>query len=141
MIECIPVKFIKSPTGRARLVVQMPLSDVIAAVTCVSENLAKSYAAVVQAAEVSRSPCRVRLARGEASNPCLRRVKARHQGSAARAAAGGVVERLEPDPSFGKCVDVGGVDLTSVATQIRVAKIVKEDDDDIGAVCPSCERH
>lgn len=134
VVQGVPVEFLEAALRRASLVVQMPLADVVAAVPGIAEHLAQRHATVVQAAQVGRSSCRVRIARGEAGDSGLGRVEPGHQRGATGAAARRVVEGLEADSVLSQRIDVGRVDLAAVATEVGVAEIVEQHDQDVRLV-------
>ena len=66
------------------------------------------------------------------------RVVAGEDGGAGGPAAGGVVEVGEAESVFGKGIKVRGGNFGTVATEVRVAEIVREDEKDVGFFCGQC---
>src|SRR5262245_16849147 len=61
-------------------------------------------------------------------------VKAGHQSSPRGTAAGGIEEVGEAQAVLGEFVEIGRFDLAAVAADVRVAQIVRENDDDVGRI-------
>jgi hypothetical protein len=62
-------------------------------------------------------------------------VVAGHERSPTRPATTGVIELRESESSFGERIEVGSFNFSAVAPQIRVAKIIGEDEDDVRFTC------
>jgi len=60
-------------------------------------------------------------------------IETSEEGGAGGAATGGVVELSEAEAVGGEGVEIGGLDLAAVATDVGVAHVIGHDDDDIGA--------
>lgn len=63
----------------------------------------------------------------------LVRIEPGEQRGASRAAPRGVVEMGETQPAFGQRVEIGGGNISAVTSEIGVADIVGENDDDVRA--------
>jgi hypothetical protein len=59
-------------------------------------------------------------------------IQTRQQASSGRATTCSVVELGESQPVLGKRIEVLGADLPAVATKVRDAHIVAEDNDEVG---------
>ena len=70
---------------------------------------------------------------GEAITVNLLGVVAGEQGTAGGPATGGVVELREAQALLRQRVKIRRGDLAAVATDIRVAEVIREDEDDVGA--------
>jgi hypothetical protein len=68
------------------------------------------------------------------ANPCFVGMEPGHQRSACGTTASAVVELPETQAILGEGIDVRRFNLASVATDIRVPHVVRQYDDDIGAV-------
>ena len=70
---------------------------------------------------------------GEGADAGLVGVQAGHEGGPGGAAAGRVVEGGKTQAAGGEAVDVGRGDLAAETTEVGVAKVVGQDDEDVGA--------
>ena len=71
------------------------------------------------------------LVSGHQPDPGLVLVKAGEQRGPGRATTGGVVELGEAQAVLGKRIEVGGQDFPSEATDVRIAHVIREDQNDV----------
>ncbi len=132
-----PVELVEAPLdGPVRLVAargdlrgDVPLAAHVGAVAGDAEDFGEGDRFAVERAAVAVVSAVV----GHVADARLVGVEPREEGGAGRAAAGGVVELAEADAAGGEGVGGGGLDLAAVAADVRVAHVVAQDDDDVGA--------
>ena len=71
------------------------------------------------------------------SDTCLVGGGTGEQAGPGRAASAGIVELSEPQAVLGESVEIGSLDLASIASNIRPAHIVRHYDNDIRAALPA----
>ena len=118
-------------TGKHRAI-DVPLAAVVAAVSGGFEQVRQQAGPwLPHAAATAGQP-------GQGVAVDLLRVVAGEQGTAGRPTACGVVKAGEAQAIGGEVVQMGSCDFPAVATEVRIAQIIGEDEDDIRA---GCRRH
>ena len=110
----------------------VPLADHPGAVTGLLQELGDGDVVVKQMTRVSGAAFRRRFGRDEITDAGFVRMQAGEERRARRAAARGRIDLLETRPGPGEAVEVRRRDLAAIATEIRIAEVVGEDDEHVG---------
>ena len=108
----------------------MPFAAGVGCVTGGFQHFRKGDAAVTQSTEITRQFA----SSDKPADARLVRVEAGEQARARRAAAAGIVAAGETQAIRGEGVECRRADLATVAAEVRVAEIVGEDEENVGAL-------
>ncbi len=113
------------------LAVDMPLARMIGTVTGRLEELGQELGP-------ARTPPPVapELAARDLVPVDLLGIVARHHGCPGRPATGSVVKLGKAQTVLGQRIQVGGLDLPPVATQVGIAQVIRQNDQDVGNALP-----
>ena len=109
----------------------VPLTHHPGAVAPRSEELGERLVASKEVPRVRLTGIRRWLRADEITNARLVRMEASQQRRARRTTPRGVIRFFETHPARSQAIDVGRRDFTAVATEVRIAEVIDEDDEDV----------